>query len=44
MISALGTGFALSAMLLVILHANKPKTKPVRIRVRDARQGRRTGV
>ncbi len=41
MISILGTGFALSALLLVILHANKPKPKPVPIRVRDTRQGRR---
>jgi len=41
MISALGTGFALSAMLLAILHANQPKAKRVRIRVRDAdRRGR----
>lgn len=42
MISALALGSALSAMLLVILHANQPKTKRVRIRARDPRQGRRT--
>ena len=42
MIIALATGSALSAMLLVILHASQPKPKRVRVRVRDARQGRRT--
>ncbi|WP_288758811.1 hypothetical protein [uncultured Brevundimonas sp.] len=42
MIIALATGSALSATLLVILHANQPKPKRVRVRVRDARQGRRT--
>ncbi len=42
MIIALATGSALSAMLLVILHANSPKPKRVPIRVRDVRKGRRT--
>ena len=42
MIIALATGSALSAMLLVILHANQPKATRVRVRARDIRQGRRT--
>lgn len=41
MIIALATGSALSAMLLVIFHANKPKPKRVPVRARDSRQGRR---
>ena len=42
MIIALATASALSAMLLVILHANQPQPKRVPVRVRDTRQGRRT--
>jgi len=41
MIIALATGSALSAMLLVILHANQPKPKRVRVRVREDRRVRR---
>lgn len=43
MIIALATATVLSAMMLVVIHANQPKAKPVpvRARMRDPRIGRR---
>ncbi|WP_293824482.1 hypothetical protein [uncultured Brevundimonas sp.] len=40
MIIALATGSALSAMLLVIVHARAPQPKRVPVRIRDRRQNR----
>ncbi len=41
MIIALVTATVLSAMMLVVFHANQPKAKRVRVRIRDPRIGRR---
>jgi hypothetical protein len=41
MISALATATLLSATLFMVLHANQPKAKRVRVRTRDPRLDRR---
>jgi len=41
MIIALATATVLSATMLVVLNANPPKLKRVRVRTRDTRIGRR---